>query len=159
MANILSTIFKTRELSIFSTALKVTGLDRILDDKCDFTIFAPNNLAFAQLSKVNLHILTDDILLLTNIISVHIIPDRLGYRELLKLCKPGDREVSLTSIDSSQIYINLTDGIKIDDATVLSTNTLPCNGIIHMLDRVLVPTQIAQSARSVSLSDPRGVLG
>lgn len=159
MANILSTIFKTRELSIFSTALKVTSLDRILDDRCDFTIFAPNNLAFAQLSKVNLHILTDDILLLTNIISIHIIPSRLGYPELLKMCKPGDREVSLTAIDSSQIYINLTDGIKIDDATVLSTNVTPCNGIIHMLDRVLIPSQIAQPARSTSLSDPRGVLG
>jgi uncharacterized surface protein with fasciclin (FAS1) repeats len=148
MANILNTIFNTKELSIFSTAIKVTSLDKILDGKCDFTIFAPTNLAFSQLSKVNLQILTDDIWLLTEIISIHIVPGRLGYPELLKMCKPGDQEVRLTSIDSSQIYINLADGMKIDGATVLSTNTLPSNGIVHTIDRVLMPDSIAQSARS-----------
>ena len=159
MANILTTIFRTRELSIFSTTLKITSLDKILDEKCDFTIFAPNNLAFAELSKVNLHILTDDIWLLTEIISIHIVPDRLGYRELLKMCKPGDREVSLTSIDSSQIQIDLTDGMKIGGATVLSTDATPYNGIVHTLDRVLIPDPADRSNRSTQPIDLQGVLG
>jgi uncharacterized surface protein with fasciclin (FAS1) repeats len=153
MTNILNTIFRTRELSIFSTAIKATSLDKILDEKCDFTIFAPNNLAFAELSKVNLHILTDDIWLLTEIISIHIVTGRLGYRELLKMCKPGDRKVSLTSIDSSQIQIDLTDGIEIGGATVLSTDTLPCNGIVHTLDRVLMPNPVDRANRSTQPID------
>jgi uncharacterized surface protein with fasciclin (FAS1) repeats len=159
MANILTTIFGTRELSIFSTTLKITGFDKILAEQCDFTIFAPTNLAFAQLSKVHLHILTDDMRLLTEIVSIHIVPDRLGYPELLKMCKPGDRGVSLTAIDSSQIYIDLADGIKIGGATVLSTDTLPCNGILHTLDRVLMPDSVAQSAQSGQSIDLPGVLG
>jgi uncharacterized surface protein with fasciclin (FAS1) repeats len=47
MADILNTVFNTRELSIFATAIKITSLDKVLTTDCDFTIFAPNNLAFA----------------------------------------------------------------------------------------------------------------
>jgi uncharacterized surface protein with fasciclin (FAS1) repeats len=159
MANILTTIFGNRELSIFSTTLKITGLDKILNDQCDFTIFAPNNLAFAELSKVNLHILTDDIWRLTEIISIHILTDRLGYAELLKRCQPGERGVSVTAIDSSQIYINLVDGMKIGDATVLSTDTLPRNGIVHTIDRILMPDPVDRSDRSTQPSDLSGVSG
>ncbi len=159
MANILTTIFGTRELSIFSTALKITGFDKILAEQCDFTIFAPNNLAFAQLSKVHLRILTDDLRLLTEIVSLHIVPARLGYRELLKMCKPGDRGVSVTSIDSSQIQIDLTDGIEIGGATVLSTDVTPCNGILHMIDRVLMPDPVDQIDRSTPPIDRQEVLG
>jgi uncharacterized surface protein with fasciclin (FAS1) repeats len=148
MANLLSTIFKTRELSIFSTAIKVTSLDRILDETSEFTLFAPNNLAFAQLSKVNLNILTDDILLLREIISLHIVPGRINYQNLLRMCKVGDREVTLTSIDNSLIHIDLTNGIEIGGATVLSTDTLPSNGIVHIIDRVLMPEEIARTERS-----------
>ena len=151
MANLLSTIFKTRELSIFSTAIKVTSLAQSLDEKCQFTLFAPNNLAFAQLSKVNLNILTDDILLLREIISIHIVPGRIDYQNLLRMCKIGDQEVTLTSIDSSLIHINLANGIEIGGATVLSTDTLPCNGIVHIIDRVLIPEAIARTERSPSI--------
>jgi uncharacterized surface protein with fasciclin (FAS1) repeats len=158
MANILTTIFRTRALSIFSTAIKITGFDKILAEQCDFTIFAPNNLAFAQLSKVHLQILTDDLRLLTEIVSLHIVPARLGYPELLKMCKPGDRGVSVTAIDSSQIQIDLTDGIKIGGATVLSTDTLPSNGILHTLDRVLMPDAIVGFDRSTPPIDRQEVL-
>jgi uncharacterized surface protein with fasciclin (FAS1) repeats len=151
MANLLSTIFKTRELSIFSTAIKVTSLDKSIDEKCEFTLFAPNNLAFAQLSKVNLNILTDDILVLREIISLHIVPGLINYQHLIKMCKIGDREVTLKSIDSSHIHVNLTNGIEIGGATVLSTDTLPSNGIVHIIDRVLMPDEIARSERSPSL--------
>jgi uncharacterized surface protein with fasciclin (FAS1) repeats len=150
MANLLSTIFKTRELSLFSTAIKVTSLDKIIDEKCDFTLFAPNNLAFAQLSKVNLNILTDDIVILKEIISIHIVPGLINYQNLLRMCKVGDREVTLTSIDNSHIHVNLTNGIEIGGATVLSTDTLP-NGIVHIIDRVLMPDEIARTERSPSL--------
>jgi uncharacterized surface protein with fasciclin (FAS1) repeats len=159
MANILTTIFRTRALSIFSTAIKITGFDKILAGQCDFTIFAPNNLAFAQLSKVHLRILTDDLRLLTEIVSLHIVPARLGYRELLNMCQPGDLEVSVTSIDSSQIQIDLTDGMKIGGATVLSTDTLPSNGILHTIDRVLMPDAIGGFDRSTQPIDRQGVLG
>jgi uncharacterized surface protein with fasciclin (FAS1) repeats len=139
MSNVLNTIFNTRELSIFATAIKITSLDKILADSCDYTIFAPNNLAFAQLSKVNLHILTDDIWLLTEILSIHMVTGRFGYQDLLKMCKQGDPEVILTAIDSSPLKVNLSDGIKVGKSTVLSTDTSASNGMIHLIDRVMIP--------------------
>jgi uncharacterized surface protein with fasciclin (FAS1) repeats len=139
MANLLNTIDNTRELSIFSTAIKITSLDKILNSDCDFTIFAPNNLAFAQLSKVNLNFLTQDIWLLTEIISIHIIPGKLGYKDLLRICQPGLQTASILSIDSSPIDINLSDGIRIGNSTVLSTDNSMQNGIIHVIDRVISP--------------------
>jgi uncharacterized surface protein with fasciclin (FAS1) repeats len=140
MSNILDTIQNIRDLSIFSTAIKITSLDKILDDRCEYTIFAPNNLAFAQLSKVNLNILTEDIWLLTEILSIHMISGKFSCQTLLKMCPQGEREVSLTSIDSSPVSVNLMDGIKIDNSTVLSTDVSASNGIIHLIDRVMMPT-------------------
>jgi uncharacterized surface protein with fasciclin (FAS1) repeats len=140
MADILNTILNTRETSIFATSLKVTSLDKILDGNCDFTVFAPTNLAFSQLSRVNLNFLTQDISLLTTVLSRHIIPGKLGYKNLLKMCQPGKQQVSIISIDSSTIDIDLSDGIKIGDATVLSTDTSANNGIIHSIDRVITLT-------------------
>jgi uncharacterized surface protein with fasciclin (FAS1) repeats len=142
MANLLNTIFKIGELSIFSNAIAATNLDKIIDEKYEFTIFAPNDLAFAQIPNVNLNILLADIGLLTAILSIHIIPGRMSSHNLLKMCKPGEREVILTSIDSSHIYISLIDGIAIGEATVLSTDTMPSNGIVHIIDQVLMPAAI-----------------
>ncbi len=141
MTNILNTILNTRELSIFSTAIKITSLDQILDSRCDYTVFAPNNIAFAQLSKVNLDILTKDTVLLTEILNMHIVFGEFGYQDLLKMCAKDEQDIMLTSIDSSQIYINLSDGIRVGNSTVLSTDASSSNGIIHLIDQVMIPKQ------------------
>jgi uncharacterized surface protein with fasciclin (FAS1) repeats len=140
MTDIIYTLANTRELSIFANAIRTTSLDKILTADCDFTIFAPNNLAFAELSKVDLGILTNDIWRLTEIISLHIIPGIIGKRELLKNCRSGERETIVTSLDSSSIKINFQGGIKFGDAHVLSTDAAARNGIIHIIDRVLIPS-------------------
>jgi transforming growth factor-beta-induced protein len=139
MTNIIDTIANTRELSILSNAIKITSIEKIIDDSCDFTIFAPNNMAFAQLSKINLNILTEDIWRLTEILSIHIVSGKLDYRELLKMCSDTNRQVTLMSIDSSPIQIDLSDGIRLGSSTVLSTDTSARNGIVHLIDRVMMP--------------------
>lgn len=139
MANILNTIANKRELSIFANAIHTTSLDKILDESCDFTIFAPNNLAFAQLSRGNSNILTDDIWRLTEMLSLHIIPGKFAYRDLLKMSDRDKQAVVLTAIDSSLITVNLTDGIEVGGSTVLSTETLVSNGIVYLIDRIIIP--------------------
>jgi uncharacterized surface protein with fasciclin (FAS1) repeats len=139
MTNIINTIANTRELSIFSNAIQITAIDKTIDDNFNLTVFAPNNVAFAQLSKVNLNILTENMWRLTEILNIHLIPGKFGYQELLKMCKDGEREVTLTSIDSSVIKVNLSDGIRIENSTVLSTDRSARNGIIHLIDQVIMP--------------------
>jgi uncharacterized surface protein with fasciclin (FAS1) repeats len=150
MTNLRTTIYNTREISIFSNTIKVTKIDKIMDDKYQFTVFAPTNLAFAQLSIVNFNILTDDLGILTEIASLHIVPGLMSYHQLLKMCGSGSRQVQLCALDSSQICIDVSDGMKIGGATVLSTDTSPTNGIVHIIDRVLMPGEI-DLARSISL--------
>jgi uncharacterized surface protein with fasciclin (FAS1) repeats len=150
MTNLLTTIYNTRELSIFSNIIKVTKIDKIMDEKYEFTVFAPTDLAFGQLSKVNLNMLTDDLGILTEIAIVHIVPGRLSYHQLLQMCGSGDRQVQLCAIDSSPIWIDLSDGMKIGGATVLSTDTSPHNGVVHVIDRVLMPGEIDLIDRSPS---------
>jgi uncharacterized surface protein with fasciclin (FAS1) repeats len=139
MTNILNTIYNTKELSIFSTALKITSIDKILTGNCDFTIFAPNNLAFAELSRVNFRSLTAEVEQLTEILSLHIISGRFSYRELLKMCKPGQQKVMLTAIDSSQVEVSLIDGIRFNNSDVLSTDKSATDGILYLIDRVILP--------------------
>jgi uncharacterized surface protein with fasciclin (FAS1) repeats len=139
MTNILNTIINTKELSIFASAIKITNLDKILSSNCDFTVFAPNNLAFTQLSTVNSSILTQDIWQLTEILNIHIVAGQFGYHELLKMDRHGCHEVMLTTIDSSLLHINLSDGIRIGNSTVLSTDGSATNGVIHVIDRVVMP--------------------
>jgi uncharacterized surface protein with fasciclin (FAS1) repeats len=139
MANILNTISNTRELSIFANAIQITSLDKILDESCDFTIFAPNNLAFAQLSRGNLNILTDDIWRLTEMLSLHIVPGKFAYRDLVKMSDLDKQAVVLTAIDSSLITVNLTHGIEVGGSTVLSTATSVSNGIVYLIDRIIIP--------------------
>ena len=138
MTSIFNTIANIREISIFTNAIKITNLDRVLADSPMLTVFVPNNLAFAQLSPVNLRILTDDIGRLTRIISAHLIPGKLEYRDLLKMCPSDNREVVVTAIDGSLLKINLTAGIEIGNSQVLSTDKSPSNGIIHFIDRAIV---------------------
>lgn len=139
MANIFNTISNSREFSIFITAIKITNLDQVLASSPSLTVFVPNNLAFAELSPVNLRILTDDIERLTKIINAHLIPDKFEYRDLLKMCPPDKREVVVTTIDGSPLTINLSDGIRIGNSQVSSTDKSASNGIIHFIDRLIIP--------------------
>ena len=139
MASVLDTVFTIEGAKIFSAAVKTTDLDKTLNTAGNFTIFAPNDRAFTRLSKVVLAQLSGDIPLLTKILSVHIIPGKLTYLDLLKMCKRGEHTVRLVSIDGSWVGIDLSDGIKLDGSTVLSTNTATNHGIIHLIDRVLIP--------------------
>lgn len=148
MANIINTILNSKEISIFATAIRATSIDEILNSNCDFTIFAPTDSAFTKLLLVNPHILTDDIFLLTEILSAHIVAGNLTDLSLLQMCNKLDEpKVILTALDSSHIYVDLKDGIvvslsdriSIERARVISVDTSAINGIIHFIDRVMMP--------------------
>jgi uncharacterized surface protein with fasciclin (FAS1) repeats len=140
MTSILDTVFNTKRLKILGTAIKLTDLNKTLNSKGNFTIFAPIDRAFIELPKDILLQLSQDILLLAKILNVHIVPTKLTYQDLLNICcVQGNVRITLTAIDGSLLYIDLSDGIKIANSTVLSTDTSADNGIIYEIDRVLIP--------------------
>lgn len=139
MKSLLDTVFNIRELQMFSTAIQIVRLTKTLDSGGLFTVFAPYDRAFTQLSSVKLQQLTADIPLLTKMISNHIVAGDFTYQDLLKMCKRGERAISLTSIAGSPLHIDLSDGIRIGDSTAISIDILAENGIVHAIDRFIIP--------------------
>jgi uncharacterized surface protein with fasciclin (FAS1) repeats len=138
MINILQAIERVRELSILADAIQITHLDRLLTDaNLSFTIFAPNNIAFAKVSGMNLKLLTRDKQLLTEILGIHIVARKLDCHQLLELCQQGKNQISIESIDRSPLAIDLSNGIGIGNARVVNTDNSASNGIIYTIDRVL----------------------
>lgn len=143
MTNIFDTILKTKEFEIIATAIQIIDLDRTLDRADNFTIFAPNNRAFTSLPKIRLQNLSQDIPLLTKILSAHIVYGKLTHQELLRIYDLGERKIIRRSIDGAQLDIDLNNGIKIGDSTILSTGISADNGIIYPIDRVIMPARSA----------------
>lgn len=153
MNSILDTLFNIREFQMFCTAIKIVRLTSTLHSNGPFTIFAPTDRAFTQLSSVKLQQLTADIPLLTKIVSNHIVAGDFTYQNLLQICKLGKREIVLTSIDKSPVYVDLADGIRIGDSTVIATDILAENGIVHSIDRLILPQVVRQQNTSKWMSE------
>jgi uncharacterized surface protein with fasciclin (FAS1) repeats len=139
MNSILDTLFNIRELQMFCTAIKIVRLTKTLHSNAPLTVFAPADRAFTQLSSMKLQELIADIPLLTKIVSNHIVLGDFTYQDLLRLCKTNESGITLTSIDGSPLYIDLADGIRIGDSTVTATDILAENGIVHAIDRLILP--------------------
>ncbi len=144
MNSIFDTLFNIRELQMFCTAIQIVRLTRTLHSAGPFTVFAPTDRAFMQLSSTKLQQLTADVPLLTKIVTNHIIAGDFTYQDLLKMCKKSESGIRLTSIDGSPFDIDLADGIRIGNSTVITTDILAENGLVHSIDRLILPQTSAQ---------------
>ena len=152
--------FKTSEKSIIehtatvarqSTLLKVlkaTNLDEVLSYNGEFTVFAPTNLAFEKLSKLTIDKLFDpqNKKILTSILSFHIIAGKLSASAILRAMCRGNGIATFTTIQGEKITatmrgldIILTDKIG-NEAIILKADANQCNGIIHEIDTVFLPS-------------------
>jgi uncharacterized surface protein with fasciclin (FAS1) repeats len=137
MNNVFDVLFSLEEVNIFATALRLTALDRTLDSAENFTIFAPHNRAFSSLPEIKLQNLSQDIPLLTRILSRHIIYGKLIHQDLVKIYDLGRRKIERIAIDSSRLDIDLSNGIKIQNINIFSTGISAKNGVIYPIDRVI----------------------
>jgi uncharacterized surface protein with fasciclin (FAS1) repeats len=153
MANIIETILTIKELETFATAIQIVDLDLVLNGADDFTVFAPNNQAFTSLPKITLQKLSQDVPLLGKILRMHILKGKFTYQELLDRSVLGEHSINLTAINGLKLNIDLSNGMKIGNATVLSTNTSAENGIIYPIDRVIIPTFLERSIGTDRLSE------
>lgn len=119
----------------FSTLVAVleqTGLDETLNSEGPFTVFAPTNAAFARLSDGTLDTLTNEEL--TNLLTYHIVSGRMPAADVSSMA-------ALPTTQGSDLTVTVTeDGtVMVNDATVVMTDVEAENGIIHVLDTVLMP--------------------
>jgi uncharacterized surface protein with fasciclin (FAS1) repeats len=150
MSNIIETAVAANSFNTLVTAIKVAGLLETLAERGPFTLFAPNDKAFAQLPAEEFEALLKDGAKLKQLLIYHLVEDRLPFSEMIKLA-------SVQSLQGQRLGIARHNGVKVNHANVIQTDLLCDNGIIHMLDAVLIlpPTKYPAGVQSAS-PNPHG---
>lgn len=113
-------------------AVKAAGLEETLRGAGPFTVFAPTDEAFAKLPDGTIEALLADKQKLAAVLTYHVVPGRITAGEVMAL------DVA-TTVQGSSIAIDTSDGVKINDANVIRADVMASNGIIHVIDAVLIP--------------------
>jgi len=118
------------------TALEVTGLTSTLQGEGPFTVFAPTDEAFqTTLDELGLSMsdLTDNVDMLTAILTYHVVEGAVFSGDLT--------EGEVTTLNGAAVEISLADGVMVNDANVVTADLEASNGVIHVIDRVLLPPE------------------
>ncbi len=113
------------------TAIQKAGLVDTLKGKGPFTVFAPTDEAFAKIPKAQLDALLMDKAKLTSVLTYHVVPARV----LAKDVKAGE----VATVQGSKLTIATDGGVKVNNAKVVTTDVMASNGVIHVIDTVLMP--------------------
>lgn len=123
-------------------ALQAAGLVDTLKGKGPFTVFAPTDDAFAKLPKGALEALLKDKAKLTAVLTYHVVAGEYPAEKVVA-------HKSLKTVQGSPIKITVTDaGVKVNEANVVKTDIRASNGIIHVIDAVIVPPEKPESEGS-----------
>lgn len=113
-------------------AVKAAGLVDTLKGDGPFTVFAPTDEAFAKIPESDLEALLADKEKLTAVLTYHVVPGEVTAADVAKLD-------SAETVQGGTLTIDTSDGVKVDDATVVKTDIMASNGVIHVIDTVLMP--------------------
>lgn len=117
-------------------ALQTAGLVETLQGKGPFTVFAPTDAAFAKLPPGTLDALLADKTQLTKVLTYHVVP---GSYSAAKILESGAG--TLATVNGQPLTISMRDGkVYVDDAQVVTTDVMASNGIIHVIDAVVLPS-------------------
>ena len=133
--NIAEVLTEDGRFSTLLTAVGAADLVATLSDGGPFTLFAPTDAAFRQLPVGTIPALLGDIPQLTDILLYHVVEGRVFSGDVVGLSEAGtvQGENIAISISGSSVLLN-------GEATVTEVNTLASNGVIHVIDRVILPT-------------------
>ena len=114
-------------------AVQAAGLVDTLKSEGPFTVFAPTDEAFAKLPAGTVEALLQDKEKLTAILLYHVVPGRVAAADVVKL-------TSAATVNGQSVKIMVKDGtVWIDDAEVVTADVEASNGIIHVIDTVILP--------------------
>lgn len=135
------------DFSTLVAALQAVGADAILRGPGPFTVFAPTNAAFARLpaGTVENLLLPENAETLGSILKYHIVPGRImsndiiGRRRLYDTYTGGQESAGTLTVDGTRNPGKYGTGMTVNDANITSADILASNGVIHAIDKVLLP--------------------
>lgn len=113
-------------------AVQAAGLAETLDQGGPFTVFAPTDEAFAKLPEGTIDSLLNDIPTLTDILLYHVVAGKVMASDVVNLNEA-------TTLNGKAFKIDVSDGVMIDNAKVVTTDIKAVNGVIHVIDTVILP--------------------
>jgi uncharacterized surface protein with fasciclin (FAS1) repeats len=130
--DIVDTAVAAGSFKTLATALQAAGLVETLKGKGPFTVFAPTDEAFAKIPKADLDALIADKAKLTKVLTYHVVAGRVMASDVVKLKDAKTVEGQLVKIDASN-------GVMINNAKVIKADVEASNGVIHVIDTVILP--------------------
>jgi uncharacterized surface protein with fasciclin (FAS1) repeats len=132
MADIVDTAANAGSFNTLVAAVQAAGLVDTLKGPGPFTVFAPTDEAFAKLPPGTVDALLKDIPKLKKILTYHVVSGKVLAADVVKL-------KSATTVQGSDVKIDASNGVKINDAKVATPDVAADNGVIHVIDTVLIP--------------------
>lgn len=132
MPDIVDTAINAGTFNTLVTAITTAGLDTTLKGPGPFTVFAPTDEAFSKLPSGTFESLLEDILQLRKVLEYHVVSGKVMAADVVKLD-------SATTASGETVKIDASSGVKVNDATVVTPDVEADNGVIHIIDTVLIP--------------------
>ena len=129
--DIVDTAVAAGSFKTLATALQAAGLVDTLKGKGPFTVFAPTDEAFAKVPKADLDALLADKEKLTAVLTYHVVPGKVMAKDV----KAG----KVKTVQGSELTVSTMGGVKVDAANVVKTDIVADNGVIHVIDSVVMP--------------------
>lgn len=133
--DIVDTAVDAGSFNTLVAAVQAAGLVDTLKGDGPFTVFAPTDEAFAALPEGTVETLLqpENKDQLVSILTYHVVPGKVMSSDL------AGQEIAATTVEGTPVAIDGTDGVTVDGATVVAADVVASNGVIHVIDQVILP--------------------
>jgi uncharacterized surface protein with fasciclin (FAS1) repeats len=146
--NIIQNAVNSKDHTTLVAAVKAAGLVDTLSGPGPFTVFAPTNDAFAKLpaGTVDTLLKPENKDALVGVLTYHVVPGRLSAKDLMDAAKKGGGKTTLKTVEGEELTVEVKDGAvwiwdaKGNAAKITIKNVMQSNGVIHVIDTVLLPS-------------------
>lgn len=147
--NIVENAVNSKDHTTLVAAVKAAGLVPTLESKGPFTVFAPTNEAFDALPKGTVETLwkPENKAKLTSVLTYHVVPGKLSSMDLMKMAKMHNGKATLQTVEGGNLYVTMKGkNLMVTDengnmAKITIADVNQSNGVIHVVNRVLLPKQ------------------
>lgn len=129
--DIVDTAVAAGKFNTLATALQAAGLVDTLKGPGPFTVFAPTDEAFAKIPKADLDALLKDKAKLSAVLTYHVVSGKVMAKDV----KAG----KVKTVQGSELMLGTTGGVTVDAAKVVQADIVADNGVIHVIDSVVLP--------------------
>lgn len=145
--NIVENAMNSKDHTTLVAAVKAAGLVETLQGAGPFTVFAPTNEAFDKLPKgtVDNLLKEENKAMLTSVLTYHVVPGKLDSKTIAGMIKAGDGKAELTTVQGGKLWLWMKGNkLMLKDekggtATVTIKDVYQSNGVIHVIDSVVLP--------------------